>query len=194
MTATPLWVPLLVAVVGVVGTIVGTIAGVIITQRRSDRRETTTWERERTRERERWDREDALRNFEVRRDAYVGFYVSLGEMSRMVCDYGMGFSPEPPVTDPSPVLEDFKPDWYLPAFRSLQHLRVFASAQVLEAADHAYLACLDWGQTTRWQTFKDSFRTREQEYDRAELIFRDVMRRDLGVERSVDRPFGGQHA
>ena len=63
MTTTPLWVPLVVAIIGLVATIVGTIAGVLITQRRSDRRETVAWERDRQRERDRWAREDAARTF-----------------------------------------------------------------------------------------------------------------------------------
>ena len=73
VNTTPLWVPLVVAAIGLLGTFSGTIAGVLITQRRSDRREGLTWERERQRERDLWAREDALRTFEQRRDAYIGF-------------------------------------------------------------------------------------------------------------------------
>jgi hypothetical protein len=72
--STPIWVPLAVAVIGLTATMIGTIAGVLITQRRSDRREQLTWEREREREREVWVREDAARTFDLRRDAYVAFY------------------------------------------------------------------------------------------------------------------------
>ena len=95
MNTTPLWVPLVVAGIGLLGTIIGTIAGVLITQRRSDRRERESWVRERERERERWAREDALRTFEQRRDAYIDFYESLREMARTAYDHGMGLS-EPP--------------------------------------------------------------------------------------------------
>jgi hypothetical protein len=72
---------LVVAGIGLLGTVVGTIAGVLIAQRRSDRRELATWQRERIRQRELWQREDALRNFEHRREAYVSFYQSLRAMS-----------------------------------------------------------------------------------------------------------------
>ncbi|MDQ2790066.1 MAG: hypothetical protein M3Y73_10250 [Actinomycetota bacterium] len=47
MSTTPLWVPLLVAVLGLLGTGGGALAGVLITQRRSDRRETAAWTCER---------------------------------------------------------------------------------------------------------------------------------------------------
>jgi hypothetical protein len=65
----PFVVPLIVAILGLIATIVGTISGVIITQRRSDRRETVAWERQRERERELWAREDAARTFDLRRDS-----------------------------------------------------------------------------------------------------------------------------
>jgi hypothetical protein len=84
-----------VAGIGLLGTIVGTISGVFITQRRSDRREAAAWVRERVREREVWEREDVLRNFEARRDSYVSFYETLREMARTAYDHGMGPS-EPP--------------------------------------------------------------------------------------------------
>src|SRR5665647_3462696 len=70
MNSTPLWLPLAVAGIGLLGTIVGTITGVLIAQRRSDRREREAWQRERDRERQLWAREDALRNFEQRRDTF----------------------------------------------------------------------------------------------------------------------------
>ena len=73
-TSIPLWVPLVVAILGLVGTAGGAISGVLITQRRSDRRENTAWQRERERERDRWTREDAARTFELRRQAYIEFH------------------------------------------------------------------------------------------------------------------------
>ena len=66
--------PLLVAILGLVTTAGGTLGGVWITQRRSDRRETIAWERQREREREAWAREDAARTFDRRRDGYVALY------------------------------------------------------------------------------------------------------------------------
>jgi hypothetical protein len=92
MNSTPLWLPLAVAGIGLLGTIVGTITGVLIAQRRSDRREREAWQRERDRERQLWAREDALRNFEQRRDTYVSFYETLRQAVLKVYDHGMGLS------------------------------------------------------------------------------------------------------
>lgn len=120
MNSTPLWVPLAVAVIGLLGTIVGTITGVIIIQRRSDRREVVAWERERQRERERWAREDALRNFEARRDAYISFYESLREMARTAYDYGMGLSDNPPSGDEAnDELGIARFEWHMPTVLAL---------------------------------------------------------------------------
>lgn len=87
----PLWVPLVVAGIGLLGTIVGTTTGVIITQRPR----TVGRRRERAREREVWEREDVLRNFEARRDAYVSFYEALRKMAWTAYDHGMGLSEAP---------------------------------------------------------------------------------------------------
>lgn len=193
MNSTPLWVPLVVAVIGLAGTIAGTMAGVIITQRRSDRREAVAWERERQRERERWAREDALRNFEARRDAYISFYESLREMARTAYEYGMGLSPPPPDED---LAEDFGIvhfDWNMLTARKHEHLRVFASPEVLATADAAYSACWQWGHYTHWSQDDDRFYERQDEYNDAELIFYDAMRRDLGLTGVIEngRPLPG---
>lgn len=76
-TSIPLWVPLVVAILGLIGTAGGAIAGVVITQRRSDARDKTAWEREHARERERWAREDAARTFELRREACVELHATV---------------------------------------------------------------------------------------------------------------------
>ena len=57
--------------------VVGTLGGVFLTQRR-----------ERQRERDRWSREDELRNFETRHDASVSAYTSIREMARKVDTFG----------------------------------------------------------------------------------------------------------
>jgi hypothetical protein len=120
---TPLWVPQVVAGIGLVGTVAGTIAGVLIAQRRSDRRELAMWQRGRIWQRDLWQREDALRNFEHRRDAYVSFYESLREMSRTAYDHGMGLSPPPPEEDAA----ELPFEWNMATARKLEHLRVYAS-------------------------------------------------------------------
>jgi hypothetical protein len=88
-TSIPLWVPLVVAILGLIGTAGGAIAGVVITQRRSDARDMTAWQRERDRERERWAREDAARTFELRREAYIEFYAAV---SRQLGDFCLVYS------------------------------------------------------------------------------------------------------
>ncbi len=119
--------PLLVAVLGLLGTGGGALAGVLITQRRSDRRETAAWTRERGRERELWAREDVLRNFEQRRDSYIAFHATLREMARTAYDHGMGLS-EP---------HELAFEWNTAAHLKLEHQRIYATTEVLEAAEAA---------------------------------------------------------
>jgi hypothetical protein len=130
VNSTLLWVPLVVAGIGLLGTIVGTISGVLITQRRSDRREATARERERVRERELWAREDTVRNFEARRDAYVSFYEALRKMARTAYEHGMGLS-EVAAEDQE---HELPFEWNQAAFRKLEHCRIYASPEVLAAA------------------------------------------------------------
>lgn len=167
----------MVAAIGLLGTIAGTIAGVIITQRRSDRREHVAWIRERDRQRELWAREDELRNFEHRRDAYVNFYDSLRRMVRSAYDHGMGLSDPPPQEAEG----ELPFEWNQEAGRQLEHLRIYASPTVLAAADAAYDACWRWGHATRHGSDDDLFYERQEEFDSAELILYDAIRRDLGL-------------
>lgn len=189
MNLTPLWVPLVVAGIGLLGTIVGTISGVFITQRRSDRREATTWERERAREREVWEREDVLRNFEARRDSYVSFYETLREMARTAYDHGMGLS-EPPAEEDEGELPF---EWNQATFHKLEHCRIYASSEVLAAADGAYNACWQWGHRTKYGSDDDAFYDRQEAYNDAELTFYDAIRRDLGLTSVIQdgRPMLG---
>jgi hypothetical protein len=64
-----MWDNLLTALVS--GSLV--IAGVVFTQRRADQREDRRWDREREHEQAVWDRDDAARSYEHRRDAYFAF-------------------------------------------------------------------------------------------------------------------------
>jgi hypothetical protein len=174
-------VPLVVAGIGLLGTIIGTVSGVLITQRRSDRREAEAWERER--ERERWVREDALRNFEQRRDAYIDFYATLREMARTAYDHGMGLS-EP---------EELPFEWNMAAARKHELLRVYASPEVLAAADDAYNACWQWGNDTTHGNDDDRFYERQEEFNSAELVLYDAIRRNLGLPGVIQdgRPIAG---
>lgn len=169
----------MVAGLGVVGTIVGTIAGVLITQRRSDRRELSSWAREREREREHWAREDALRTFEQRRDAYVAFYEALRVMERTAYDHGMGLS------DP----EELDFEWNMDAAKRLHHLQLYASPEVMAVASPAYDACWRWGHYATHGTDDDAFYQRKEEYDTAQLALYQAIRRDLGVTPTA--PGGG---
>jgi hypothetical protein len=131
---TPLWVPLVVAGIGVLGTLAAGIAGVLITQSRSDKRDTKTWDRERKREQERWSREDRVRTFDHRREAYTDYFENIKAMARRA---QQSTRSDPPT--------ELHPDWFEPTFLSLNRLLVFGSAAVAEAAGAAYSACWSWG-------------------------------------------------
>jgi hypothetical protein len=162
---------LVVAVLGFLGTGGGALTGALITQHRSDRREATTYGRERERERNLWVREDKLRNFEERRDAYVDFYATLREMARTAYDHGMGLS----------AADELAFEWNMPAFRKLEQVRIYASPEVLVVADAAYSACWGWGHRATHGTDDEPFYDRQDAYNEAELLLYDGIRRDLGI-------------
>jgi hypothetical protein len=172
MATTPLWVPFLIAALGVVGT----LAGVLFTQHRADRRETTNWDRERTRERERWAREDEARTFEHRREAYVEFYESLRDMAHMAYDHGMGLAERQQLGD----------DWQLPTYRKLQHLEIYATPAVKDAATTAYSAAWWWGHNATYGKDNAQFYEQQEEYDVASSALLDAIRADLGVPDDDD--------
>ena len=171
MTTTPLWVPLVVAGIGVVGTVIGTVVGVLVTQRRSDRREEMSWNRERAREQLRWEREDAARTFEHRRDAYSDFYEALREMARQAYDHGMGLSDS----------NELPFDWQLPIYRRLQHLQLYATPRVADAASAAYDAAWRWGHNTAHGVDDDGFYERQERYDKAETELIAAIREALAI-------------
>lgn len=183
VTDIPLWVPLVVAGLGVLGAITGTIVGVLITQKHSDRREVQSWDRERERERERWAREDALRTFEQRQRAYVDFYESLRHMARTSYNHGMGLS--------EPDELDF--EWSTAAYQGLEHFRLYASPEAMEAASAAYSACWRWGNQTTHGDDDERFYESQEDYDGAELRLYQCIRRDLGIVSSGpgDAPLPG---
>ncbi|WP_433273998.1 hypothetical protein ACQPZA_24095 [Pseudonocardia xinjiangensis] len=159
MNSLPIWVPLIVAGLGVLGTVVGTLAGVLVTQRRSDRRERESWERERVRERELWVRDDMLRTFEQRRDAYADFYSSLRIAYLAVIGIG----------------EERADGWERELERKYDKLRLYASPEVFRAADEAFTEC----------RLLASGRGSAQEYDDLEDAFIEAVRRDIGVPRDL---------
>jgi hypothetical protein len=181
MGTTPLWLPLVVAGLGVLGTICGTLAGVLLTQRRADARERLTWERQREEERRRWARDDALRTFEHRRDAYVDFYGALREMAFLAYNHGLGLS-EP---------EELTEGWQLPTYRKLQHLQVYATEEVAEAASSAYSAAWYWGYRTEHGRDDDAFYQRQDEYDEKEGQLLVAIRKGLAVPESDVEAFVG---
>ena len=173
MTTTPLWVPLVIAGLAILGTIGGTVAGVLITERRSDRREETNWNRERDRERQRWQREDEARTFDHRRVAYSDFYESLRSMARRVYDYGMGLS----LNDEG----ELPFDWQLPTFDRLQHLQLYATPSVAEAASDAYSAAWKWGHEASPGVDDAEFYRRQDEYNVAEIKLLALIREALSI-------------
>jgi hypothetical protein len=123
----PLWVPLVVAILGLIGTAGGAIAGVVITQRRSDARDKTAWERER----ERWTREDAARTFELRREAYIEFYTAV---SAQRADFDSAYlSRHERKPTEARGLSSF--DIEFEVHRAQEKVRVYGSSVVVEVAE-----------------------------------------------------------
>ncbi|MEJ2863066.1 hypothetical protein [Actinomycetospora flava] len=182
---TPIWVPLVVGALGLAGSVLGTIVGVAITQRRSDRREEVAWQRERLRQQELWSREDLLRNFDAKREATVSFYEELREMSRTVYDHGMGLSAE----TPSGAENALPFGWNSMAFQRIERLRVYTSPEVLARADDAYNACWIWGESTKRGEDDEVFYSHKEEFDDAELLLYDSIRRDLGLSPAIENGY-----
>jgi hypothetical protein len=183
---TPLWVPLVVAAAG----LVGTLGGVWLTQRRADRREEVAWNRERERERERWEREDererarweredAARTFDHRRDAYTEFYESLRDMAFAAYNHGMGLRDEEELGE-----------WQLPTYQKLQHLHVYATPAVAEAAGDAYSAAWHWGANTAFGRDDAAFYERQDQYDSTEDELLARVRADLSIPDGLVGPGG----
>ncbi|BCJ45832.1 hypothetical protein GCM10010168_57480 [Actinoplanes ianthinogenes] len=86
---TPWWVPVLAFAGVVVAAAIGGLAGVfghVLTQRRTDRRESERWQRERAERREQWEREDRARWHVERRALY-------GQAVAAVDQWGRGATP-----------------------------------------------------------------------------------------------------
>src|SRR5207248_11412239 len=130
-----------------------------------------------------------LRNFEARRDACVSFYETLREMARTAYDHGMGLSE--PLTEETEAELPF--EWNQAAAKKLEHCRIYASPEVLAAADAAYNACWKWGHLTRYGNDDGDFYDRQEIYNDRELVLYDAIRRDLGLVGVIQdgRPIAG---
>lgn len=173
MSTTPLWVPLLIAGLGLAGTLGGTLGGVLLTQRRSDRREALAWTRQQERERELWEREDAARTFEHRREAYGAFYESLKAMARRAYDHGMGLAEDDEVELPE--------GWQTETFQLLQRLDLYATTTVRVRAGEAYSAVWRWGSQAKYGRDDDLFYEAQEAADYAENLLLVAIRSDLTV-------------
>jgi hypothetical protein len=160
-----------VAALGLLGTLGGTVTGVVITQARSDKRDALNWERQRQREHEAWQREDAARTFEHRREVYGAFYESLRETSLRVYNHGMGLTDEERSELPF--------DWQLPLFERLLRLNLYATSSVRDAAQGAYSGVYRWGAATRLAADDDDFYANQEAADEAEDEFLNAIRADL---------------
>lgn len=127
---------LLVAIVANITTVVVLVMSNRSARRRDEAREAredARLERQRSDQREQWDREAMRRRADLRIDPHVDFYQELRRASLAIHNarYRIG-----------PTLGF---GWQLPAYEALQRLRVFASEPVWDAASAAYSALWKWG-------------------------------------------------
>jgi hypothetical protein len=151
--------------------VAGTLGGVLITQRRADQREESIRKQERKREQERWDREDQLRTFEHRRDAYIAYFEAVKAMGLRVLLHGQGKRPE----------TDLEPGWWSPAFDLLNKLLIFADSGVAEAAGAAYACARNWGEKTSYGREDSVFVRWANTFTQLEANLLHQIRRDLGI-------------
>jgi hypothetical protein len=167
------WVTLVVAILGLIGTAGGAITGVVITQRRSDRRENTAWQRERERERERWAREDAARTFDLRREAYIEFHAAVNRQRAVFIDVQRvrheGFV-EPDQSTSDELERDLR--------RTQEKVRIYGSPAVVEVADYIVERLM-----AARSTLKDEERTGRHltAFARKEAELLGLIRADLGI-------------
>jgi hypothetical protein len=166
---TPLWLTLVVATFGPVGALVG----VWITQRRADRREDSSFDRELAKEQARWQREDEALTFEHRRAAYVDFFESLRKMQLAAYEHGMGLT----VWDTRELPEG----WQTSTFERLQQLELYASERVSFLANIAYSETWTWGHQTRLGEDDDKFYETQEVVDEATSRLLQSIRDDLKI-------------
>lgn len=108
---------------------------------------------------------------------------------RAVYDHGMGLCDPPAEEDEG----ELPFEWNQEVAGKLEHLRIYASPEVLAAADEAYNACWRWGHETRYSSDDEAFYDRQDEVSSAELVLYDAIRRDLGLVGVLEdgRPLPG---
>lgn len=114
----------------------------------------------------RWTHENAWKVGEVQRAYYVSFYSELRKAALAIHDAGYEIGPP---------LDEFA--WQLPAYDSLENLRVFASPGTFKQAEAAYNALYRWGAADRTDYESDEeieFNTRLDDYLTA-------VRADIGI-------------
>lgn|SRR5690348_10999263 len=148
------------------------LLGVIVTQWFANRRERATWKRERERERERWEREDQLRTFEHRRAVYVEFYESLRDMQQRVYEHTNQFP------DVNPEIAE---GWTVHAWEKLQLLELYATPNIRELANQAYVATAKWGQRAEPGGADEEFDNNRDISENAKIALREAIRADLAV-------------
>jgi hypothetical protein len=163
MSTTPAWVPLAVAAIGLVGAVGGTLGGVVLTQRRADAREVENRAAEARRERARWAREDELRTFEQRRDAYIAFFEADRDAVRLFnqCQYHRPSRPLPA-------------GWTGAMWVSLQRVEIYGSAATVAIAQRAFEI------VTVWESFPQDEGI-VIEADNAPWKFIEAVRAELGI-------------
>jgi hypothetical protein len=150
-----------------IGVVTGLVAlsGVFYTQWRADQRERQRWDRERAHERAIWDRDDAARSYEHRREAYMTF-LNTYQISRDA----ISLAEESLISDPSENSE-----FLAPLYRSVGEVQVFGTRAAFERATEAYelLRRLCFGPSEDAPTLRN--------VDMAQNAFVDQLRRDLHV-------------
>jgi hypothetical protein len=93
-------------------------------------------------------------------------------MAFLTYNHGFGLSEEP----------ELVPDWQLPTYRKLQHLRIYATPAVTVAANEAYSAAWAWGFYSEYDSPEsEKFSQGQERYDAAEVVLLEAIRRDLAI-------------
>lgn len=123
MATTPIWVTLVVALLG--------FGSVLFTQLIANHREDVRWHREREREKATWAREDAVRSYQHRREAYVDFVRTFREQWNSILSI---------ITEEE---DDARPpgkrpyDYLDPSYNQLAGIEIFGTKEAAKLANKA---------------------------------------------------------